>query len=135
MAGLIVSRGLERTQFYALQEQDIAAPLANVNEAGDMIRGNILPYSLTLHDVDNAGLANPDNKLSIDVRGESEAFQAKPGFYFKSEGGKQNQASDPIVLAPEATQLIKLDDPQTMDKIPYQLTYKKMEMVGQPGQA
>ncbi len=83
---------------------------------------------------------------------------AKPGFYFRKEGDEQKQtawpsiqhtlshdtylalgaqqiqASDPITLAPGASKVVKLDDPQTLDKIPYQLTYKKMEMVGQPGQ-
>jgi len=170
MAGLIVSRGLERTQRYALQEQDIVTPLANVDEAGKVLNGGVLPYSMALHEVDTGGpddknnrlhdkLHDKNNKLSIDVRSDGETFEATPGFYFRMEGGEEKQmawpsihhelshdtyialggqqipAGDPQDLAPGETKLFQVDDPQSGAQLPFKLTYVKMEMIGQPGQA
>ena len=158
MAGLITSRGLERTQRYALQEQDIAAPLANVDESGNVLSGQILPYTIMLHEVDPSGMQDKDNKLHMDVHGVTESFEAAPGFYFRTEngeqkqmawpfihhelshdtyialGGQQIQAGDAQTLSSGETKTFKETDPQSGAVLPYRLTYEKMEMVGQPGQ-
>jgi cytochrome c-type biogenesis protein CcmF len=160
MSGLIISRGLERIQTYAMQESDIATPLMEVDENQKPIQGaSLLPYSLMLHDVDEAKLNERDNKLHIDVHGDGDSFAADPGFYFITEegeqklmatpsinhswshdtyvalGGQDTPARDPQSLVPGETKEFDVDDPQTGSVLPYRLTYQKMERQGEVGQS
>jgi cytochrome c-type biogenesis protein CcmF len=150
MAGLIISRGMERQQTYYLQEGSLAMSLD----------GGALPYTMTLREVDETKMLDKDNKLSIEVVGDGGSYIAQPGFYyFRGNDGepvpmrwpsihrelshdsylalqpRQIEAADPASIAPGETKTFKVPDWQRMKELSYKITYVKMEREGAVGTA
>lgn len=151
MAGLIISRGMERVQTYALQEEDIS-PSLDVNA---------LPYDLSLRDVNESNLWDKNNKLQIDVRDVhgGESFLATPGFYMiQGQDGQPQQfawpsihhelshdsylalkgrtipADDPEHLGIGQTKAFKVFDVQNARELTFHVTYRNLVRQGAAGQ-
>jgi cytochrome c-type biogenesis protein CcmF len=152
MAGLIISRGLERTQTYAMQEGSSAMPYTT--DGGT----SLLPYTLTLNEVDTKKLGDKENKLNIETIGDGGKFMARPGFYFipNANGdpqqfawpsihheishdtyiamrGSQDIVDDPISLKPGETKDFMAPNWQTGLKEDYKISYVKLEREGEVG--
>jgi len=147
MAGLIISRGLEKKQTYVLQETQPAFS----------IDPNSLPYALTLQPVDPQTLFDKNNKLHLDVAGDGGKYAVYPGFYYINDfrdglkqmawpaihhelshdsyyalqGQQLNATPDPISLAPGQTQTFTVTDWQSLQQLPYKVTYKRFVREGQ----
>lgn len=151
VAGLIISRGLERKQEFALQEDQLAfssTPYA-------------LPYTLKLNQVNVDNLFDRNNKLKIDVTGDGGSYSVYPGFYYflkdPDQGPKQMawpaihhelshdsyyalaaqqlQTGDPQSIAPGQSKTFKVADFQTNQELDYTVTYNSFKREGQVASA
>lgn len=135
MAGMILSRGFER------KEQDVIQP-------GDTVR--MLGYAVEYKGFTKDSILDRDNKAEFFLQGANTQFTARPGLYAFEQDGQQKWMTWPhiehnlthdIYFSLHEPQLdlwqqplaVKPGQTVTQDKIT--VTYEKMLMHGQPGQA
>ncbi|HEY3781641.1 MAG TPA: cytochrome c biogenesis protein CcsA [Fimbriimonadaceae bacterium] len=160
MSGLIISRGLERSQVYELQAGEISAPVANANEKGDLINGATLPFTMNLHEIDEDSIHKPGNHILVDIQGQNDHYIADPKYVldptsdgdekpesvpdihrywthdnYLSMGSRQKLAGDPQTISVGQTKSFRLPDFEDGVDVFYNVKYLGMQRVGQPGQS
>lgn len=151
MAGLIVSRGFERKQEYALQR---GVPALSLKQGGPQ-------YIVELVEDQNFDFFNRDNKVALRMRGDGPEFVAKPGLYYdvNEQTGEPSPVTWPYIqrwlshdayvvlypLQPDASNEVSLKQGesttldgmlwQQMEERKYQVRYLRMEREGEAGMA
>lgn len=142
MAGLIVSRGLERKQEVLLQEG---------------VPAGALEYFLTFKDLGDE-LFDKDNKAEFEVTGRgSSTFVARPGLYYTQQGEEVKpmvwphierrfthdlyftlhppsfEAGEPMVLKPGETREYEVPDFALNRMLKYKIQYERLDRTGEAG--
>lgn len=151
MAGLIVSRGLERKQEYALQR---GVPALGLKVGGPA-------HIVELVEQQDFDFFNRDNKVQLRMRGDGPEFIARPGLYYdvNEQTGEPSPVTWPHVqrwlshdvyvvlypLQPDASNEVTLKQGesttldgmiwQQMTERKYQVRYVRMDREGEAGMA
>lgn len=151
MAGLIVSRGLERKQEYALQRGIPALGLRTTGPA----------HIVELVEQQKFDFFDRNNKVELRMRGDGPEFIARPGLYYdvNQQTGEpspvtwphiqrwlshdmyvvlyplQPDASNPVTLKPGESTTLDGMVWQQMSERQYQVRYLRMEREGEAGMA
>lgn len=153
VAGLILSRGLERKQSYIVQEGEGNSSFAIEPE-------DSLPIWIQMKDLDWSKIYEKSNQVSMTVNGAGLTFLATPGFYihrfingeespmvwpsinrqlshdmYVTLNAPQNEASKPFELKPGQTTQVEVVDWAQRHTITYTITYNKMIREGEAGMA